>query len=301
MEVLSDVIAVPDRGDGAGSVTWWRLSGDVDVGHLAESWAKRGLPPSWLPRPPSAVQALRRALDEVLHRSDLVVKALRGPGNYAVVLEKAGAEQFDAVQLARVTLLKDDQGADVVSVDTSASWGAPEDALESALPDRLATLRSTFDRCRAALAPEDVSSWVLLVLDKLSAITLRPLGGVYFVPRHSADGWASVASALEEVSCHRVFSLPAMRSDEAVEAILDALQRETEAAVRAVEGELVEEDLGERALRRRVAEMTARAEKLESYAGLLGRNLGGITDKVDRLHTQLTVAMLSAASRDGDA
>ena len=152
-------------------------------------------------------------------------------------------------------------------------------------------IRQNFDRQRGELAPEDVSMWLVKIAKLLQAVPLRDTGGIYFVPRPNVDRWQCVAKAIESVSAHQVFQIPAMKNDEAIAAITDAITQEAEAAVANVLEKLG--DLGDRALKTRRESCDQLLAKISAYDQLLGVQLK-CRERVEELQQAIAAAALVA-------
>jgi hypothetical protein len=130
---------------------------------------------------------------------------------------------------------------------------------------------------------------------KLGAVSLRESGGVYFIPRTNTSIWMKVAAALDAVGSS-VFTIPAMKTAEAVAAITDAITAEAAALSKSIEDEMEktgEDALGSRALKTRVNTLEEMIAKVGTYEELIGRQLE-IRERVQRLSANVSAAALTA-------
>lgn len=279
---VQGIVAVTESMETAGAIVWWRLSGSTDGYALRKAWDEAGLPEELVPELPSAEKALRRAVMEQRERRRLV-RPLEGTKGWAIVDESATGEDLDYSIAIRVTVNKIGHA----DVEPAGATGADE-------------IKVAYNRHLEQLAQTDISTWLVGLAARVRAVALRDTGGVYFIPREQLALWRLMAGALSAASDHRVFEVPALKSDEAVEAVLDAVAREAEAAAQVMEEELEKESLGERALRTRTERCGAIEEKLQTYEKLLGTSLDALHDRLESLRANLAVAALAVMAGDDD-
>jgi hypothetical protein len=138
----------------------------------------------------------------------------------------------------------------------------------------------------------NLSSWLVRMVYSTHAVGLRDTGGIYFVPRDGVDEWKKLVGAIRAASAHQFFEVPALRSSEAVDAILDALITEAGESILKMEEQLTSDKLGEKALHGRVEKCDAMKSKIESYEALLGTNLDKLRERLDGLKANLAAAAL---------
>jgi hypothetical protein len=152
-----------------------------------------------------------------------------------------------------------------------------------------ALLLPEFERAKRTYAASDLSVWLVrLASRELSSVALRERGGVYFAPRDEIRTLRNIKSALRAAGAHYIHEIPALRSTEAIAAILDAISREVATECAALETEIAAGDLGVRAARTRIGEVDALAEKVRRYEALLGRPLGDALARLSALRAQLS-------------
>lgn len=268
------VIAVLD-GQSTGCIVWWRLAGTVQVSVLQDAWKQANLPEELLPEPPTQHTALGRAMSELAERRRLV-RALKGRKGWGVVEETATDTTLD-YQLNLKARIAD--GALMLEPDTGK------------LADEV---KVQFASYSSAYTITDTSALLCSLVKRLKAVPLRDTGGVYFVPRDQVPELRRAVEALKTVSDHRVFEVPALKSDEAVEAILAALISEADKETSEMETEFDTAELGGRALRTRAGRAESLLAKVKEYETLLGTNLQAITERVAGLKDALVTAALAA-------
>lgn len=271
-------IVATEQVAGAGALTYWTLSGDLDPSALAEGWEDAGLEESRLPSPPSAAAALARAVREQQSRHRLVRKTRDG---FAIVAEKVAGNDLDYGVELRVSL---DVAGRVVG-EPASHIGVKE-------------VDAAYGRHLEICTAEDIGGWLCRLVREHDGVALRDTGGFYYVPPAKLEAWRQATRLLSAVSRHKVYLVPAMRSEDAVEAILAAVQAEAEAEAAAVEKELEGDSLGERALSTREGRLQEVEAKVGRYEALLGVTLDRFRGRLKVLQAGVSAAMLRAMAAD---
>lgn len=264
----------------AGAMVWWRLSGTTTLEALRAAWVGQGLAEALLPDNPSPVAAMRRAVQERCERR-VLARPLDNVRGWALVAEHAQGEELTHSVSCRV----------MVNDEGRLSVNPPDHPLA-------ARLRTDYEAHLASISQRDVSHWMCGLLETVHAVSLRDTGGVYFVPRADLPVWRQVVAALRACSAHEVYEVPALRTEEAVEAILAAVAREAANAATEMEDELMDAALGQRAIRTRAERCERMRAKLAAYEELLGRGLDTITKRVGDLQANLAAAALIASPEE---
>jgi hypothetical protein len=283
-------VALDQDMEGAGATTWWMLSGPVQLEALRTAWLAEGLPEEWLPEAPSPEQRLGRAVRTV---SDLrhLARPVTRRGHWALVHEVVTGEG-DAASVSHRALF-------TARIPAKGSWplfseyNATADAIER-----------HYSESAGILERDDVALWLVAVLEHLSAIPVRPRGGVYYVLPTQLPRWRAVATALGRVGAGAVVCLPTMRGDEAQRAILLALQHQIETETQAIQQVSLDGSVGKRALRARAEDCGGMLNRLTAYEGLLGPLVDGLRATVEAAqqaaeHAALALEALAQAEADG--
>ncbi len=271
----------------AGAVVWWRTSGGIDLAALDAAWGAAGLPIKLVPSAPRPSAALRRAVNE--HRGERRLVRPLASGGFALVDENASGDDLQHEVTCRAKLVPPvGDGAPTIAVEPPDHPIAPH-------------LTASYAAHLGQIEQGDVSPWLVKVIEHCQAVSLRDTGGIYFVPKAQLDTWRAMVAAIRTAGQHTVFEMPALKSDEAVAALLDAVVREAEATASLMEQEVSGGDLGERALKTRVERAAALESKVTSYEGLLGTTLTEIHERCERLRAQLTIALVQASASEGEA
>jgi hypothetical protein len=266
-------------------LTFWRMAGPTTCSDLALAWGKAGLDEKLLPPAPTDGVALRRAMDDQATAKLLCRQGPDAIGGWALVQEDSSGEKLAHTTVCQARLAKDDGKLEIATED-------------EALMQRIAL---AFEAKRGAYQANDVSYHLSnRLLPVVNGVGLRERGGVYFVPRTGLDEWRRMVGAIRSVSSHRVFEIPALRSDEAVAAVLDAVQQEAEAAAREIEELMDNPEKGPRALTSAAERCVAIGQKVKSYEALLGANIEGLRARLDDLRGALTTEALLRGAAKGE-
>lgn len=282
-DIATSTFIAVENIDTAGSAVWWRLSGGLNLAALEAAWLAEGLDPDLLPHAPTPAVALCRAAKTQAGPRTLVRSLDAGKG-WAVVAERASGENLDYAVEARLYL---DAASQLV--------------VKPAEHKRAAELKASYRRHLEDLIQADVSPWLCKLMNSVHAVSLRDTGGVYFVPRTHLDHWKSMVKAIRAASSHVVLGMPCMRTDEAIEAILDAISQEVAAEANALDAELARSadpdadapKLGDRALENRLAKADRVKAKVAAYEGLLGQGLDNLHSRLDEVKAKLARARLA--------
>ena len=279
----------------AGVIAWWRLKDTVDIDALQAKWIAAGLSAERLPVPPTPEQGIRRALKE-LEGKRLMVRPLVAKGTYAVVSESvvadggSGALEHHTLFRAKVDLA----GRITFDPDLSnlhVSQASTEKWRVAMMQEEIRTAYTSFV---SSLSSGDVSNWLVRLAYEVQAVSLRDTGGIYFVPATALDEWRTITGVLRAVSQHSLYEVPALKSAEAVEAILAAISLEANEEIAKLELALEESSLGARGLKTRAARAAGMEAKLRAYETLLGRGAAAIVTRLEELQVQLATAALTA-------
>ncbi len=295
------LIAITDAAMATGTITYWHLAGELNQTALAAAWLEAGLDAAWLPEPPSQRVALTRALATMRTRGRVIAKLKNGASAVAVLKENETAEEIESRIDARMILAVRIEEPMIRSADD------PKFVLRFDMRDddgeahaEADTVRELWVANASSIAANDVSQWLAALMVRLDGVSLRESGGVYFVPAVHADMWRKIVRLVGGAGKHTIHNIPAMKSDETVEAVLAAVEQEAAAHVARMQELLQADDLGERFLRSRLRETDEVAAKVSRYDDLLGRKLEALRDRLIETQASLMLAetvVISASER----
>jgi hypothetical protein len=298
--VTTDLVAVEqEMADAAGILVYWSLCDSVYLEDLRDALSNEGLE-SWLPEPPTLETSAHRAAQTCAGSGKgsrrMLVRPLRRRGAWDIVEETVekqddGKDKLNHQALVRVEIEQTDNGKQLKVGPFRHSDLRPT---TQALVDRIRRLTPAL---QGMLSSTDISSWLLSILDKrVSAVGLRQRGGIYFIPRDQVETWHHVVGALRAISSHQLFEIPAMRSDEAVEAVLAAVRREAQEKLQQMEDYLCGDKVSTRGINAWTRDLEKIREKTARYAALLGEELPDLEQKEEHCAGLLTAAQLKKGS-----
>lgn len=294
MSTHPTVIAVTEGVPTAGAIVWWRLSGEVDASRFAHAWEAAGLDATILPSVPGPATALRRAVNEQRKRGVIVHPLGRGQGFALVYVRNTQQPQELDFEVATKCTLDQVGRLAIESPYTSLT-----DEEQSQLSDTRSDVRAAFARHSETLGTTDFSGWLTKLLPGLDAVALRDSGGVYFVPHASMTHLTAIRDVVHATTGHRLHQVPALKSEDAVNAILDAIEVEADAEAASMSQDIDNATLGAKGFANRIERCNAVEEKVARYERLLDSNLGAVRQRLDALRAALTVAVVTAEQRDG--
>lgn len=278
---VEGIVFVPDHEGRAGAVTWWRLSGDVVYAELERVWVEAGFAAEDLPSPTSDSVALRRAVDHF--RDNQTMVRAHPDGGFAVVDEYVDDDTGDLEYEVRFHVWIDYEDR-TLSFDRTVADELADQVLDA------------FEKYRGRLASNDLSSWMVRRAKALNAVALRDTGGIYFIPEPAAPTWSAFADVVSKVSASRVYELPALKTDRAVEALLEAVVAEAAEETRKLEEALDSADEHtQRGLKGKASRCKAIADKLRLYEELLGVRATDVGQRLVELDARIVEATLAAS------
>jgi hypothetical protein len=280
----------------AGALVYWRLSGSIWLSELQAAWAKTlasyGLAnrPEMLPAATSPATSFTRAVKA--HGDARTLVRSLGRSSYVIVAERV-ANRAETHPNEPVEYRVDLQ----VSLDAVGRV-----VFKPAEHPKRKQILLDYEKGLDELTSNDVGSWLSDMVRRSDGVALRESGGFYFIPREKLDGplgWRSVSRTIQSCSAHRCFEIPAMRTVDVLDSIVDALGQEAAAEAARLEAEVLEHvegrtKLGAKALGSRADQCAAIAAKLGRYEAILGRQVSKLVDKIDEVKAQLTAAALAA-------
>jgi len=286
------VTVVPQGVPDAGAVVWWHLSGHVDAEAFKAAWLAQGLDEALLPDLPSAAAALRRAVYALKGPSTLVRSLDKSTSRWAIV------EENRLVNSATVALGGAPQPLEyevecVISRNEDDSLTFEPATTFNDTHPLVMQVRGAYEDARGRFDHADIGGWLARVVRKIDAVPLRETGGVYFVPRAYIEILNKMRAALRASSSCNVQTVPAMKNDDAVEAILDAVRREAQEEAQSIEDAVMAGTFGKRGLEARAASAAAAADKVRRYEALLGSNLDDLRKRLDDLQASAAMAALA--------
>jgi len=283
-----------DRMPVGGSVIWWRLAKSTALDTLSSGFKSLGLE-NYIPEPRTAMSCLRAALSDRYEVEDkkterLVVRSV--PKGFVVVKEtpkdakRAGDDWGEVV--ATVQLSDDEKNVVMDPWDRTI-----HDEIVAAMTEAKKWLSS------------GAVGGALVKIIEVWGLSLRPNGGVYWLPKDMVSCWDSVTNVVvtasaskdkdgKDVDPNRVFKLNVEADTDMVEAIGDILTNEVECELDRMERELNSGDLGTRAIETREARAQHLLNKVAKYEQSFQKKLTGLQEQFARSESAAAMAKLAA-------
>jgi hypothetical protein len=265
-----------------GAIIMWSLAETSYLAAIRDGLANLGYG-SYIPTARTFAAALRDALREVCGNSKTLIRPLATEGGtegFVVVSENRGTDnnEFLTDLVAKVT---------------------PEPRIKlRPFDERAQPITDAFNKQLGLIKPASVTSSLTGILGSLGGTTLRPHGGVYWLPGYSLKEWLEVSKVVEASGCEGTNCMYLARHSldpDAVRMVHDAVVHEIRRDVLRIGTEITEGGLGNRALESRKAEAYAMRTKIKEYADILDRDLSHLLKAVEDTETSIAQAEIIAA------
>lgn len=263
-----------------GGVVFWTLGQNSDKDAIAKGWYD--VDPKWekvAPQDRSRESCLHDALVKIFPRA--LLRPLDKRSGFAVLHEIRSHDEVQTVTTHAVGF--DDLG----QVEMRRGY-------EQAMQDRIAL---EYRYQRGLVKPMQVAKSLTTVASLLGAVTLRPTGGVYWMPDSSLSTWNRLAGVVQAsaVDGHNyIYRITHAFDSESIVAVRDALLNEADAHAARIIAEVESNELGERALINRANEADALMAKVEEYERILSQALPTARSIAERAGLAATAAKILA-------
>jgi hypothetical protein len=267
-----------------GRIVMWTMNGDVTVDALTRALASVESK-ALAPEPPSALVALHRAVDAVAKALGRLEVHHVSRGEWAIVgkpTEQDGVQRQLVYPIDCTAKLVREGDTERLEIS-----GKGEDQI-----------RAAYEVAKGVLASSDIGTWLCEKLTKLGAVALRDRGGVYFIPRPQVWKWDLIVKALRACSKHTVHGIPAMRSQDAIDAILSALAADTRTECDKIAADIGDGTLGAKALANREKTTGELLGRLDAYNEILGGRLDELRAAIEETRAAVATAALAAGSEE---
>lgn len=284
---MNGLIAVPGMDENTcGAIVYWRLCGTLDVDRLDDVWSARGLDEELLPSMPEPRKALARAMKtiaEVTSEGKSFVRPLRGVEDGFVIVHEAYVDGRPLHTNGEEAQLTKIGGVEITKADE----------------DTASMIMRAYTHHRNHITQQDMSGWLCRLVRMSHAVGLRDTGGIYFVPRTALTQWRLYVGAIRECSSNDMFEIPALKSDEAVRSVIDALKVEAEQEADEIEKAINDSidasstgKLHGKVAKHRTESAQKMSAKLRVYEELLGAALPELHGRLDALTARLGAAIM---------
>ena len=236
---------------------------------------------TWVPEKATPLAALRQTLETIY--PGYLIRKLDVHG-FAVVREDRGRDRND------------------YSAHSAAWFRDDGETLEFPATidrDEERRVRESFRSNRGVLEGGRVGRFLSEVVSEyIDGTSLRQTGGVYWMPDSSREKWERIAAAVERSAVSVPSSVYVIHHEmdaAAVRAVRDAIVNEVSVEIARINDEIVNGDLGERALRNRSSEINTLLAKVQRYEGLLDVGLSELRSTLDATKNAAAAAVVLAS------
>ena len=267
----------------AGAVSYWSLSQETAVSALISGLGPLDLGDDIIPIPHSGSSALRLALNKVFNARGLMVRPRLDPdiNGFEILKETRGQDKnkYEVIAEAQV------DGFNTVTLSPN----------NIDLQDQI---QQTYYYQRLVLDPNQVASMLTNIVEKLNGRTLRPRGGIYWIPESGLETWGKVIDVVENASLtaspNSIYLLRTLFDSSAVRAVKDAVVRDIQEKSAKLSEGAKEEKLGARALKSKARDATRLHDRISIYEGILGEALSELHTLADKTKRDVVETAVAA-------
>lgn len=282
----------------AGSAVFWSLGKNTDFEKLSIALKNAGFE-KLLPEQTTKRAALRKALEEhyrgmndAVHVYEVFpIRGTDGVIQFEVmrVAKSEGEEKRNSyVHIITATIVSDN-GFDQLELDS-------EDR-ESLLVSKLA---SDYNEIRASVPYHSMAKALVEIVYRLNGVTLRPTGGIYWIPNELWFTWELVAHAFESAGVgNKMFALRAIIDENSAVVLREALANEINKETAEIAEILDDPDKAIRQADKIKARSQALQDKLSRYEQTFEFTLNDLRKAIDEATGHSAIAELLAAASDG--
>jgi hypothetical protein len=298
---MNDLVAMQGAAEleTAGAISYWSLEGEVCLATLRDSLAIEGLEERLLPTGPTLADSLARGARESCADSRQLIRPL-ARGAWAFVQESVvdgDTVTHEQLLVGRVKSVEAPDGSKEQVIDIQLARGME---MTDELEVLIERIKSATERQKGILSANDMSWWLVYVAKQLHAVSLRDRGGVYFVPRDVLPVWRKITRTLSEETAHKIFEIPAVKTDEAVEAILTAVRSFVAGKFKEAE-EYLAGGVSTRGLNALERSLDETHDYVDHYVGLLGTALPDLIDKLENVKGAMVAARIAHKESEATA
>lgn len=263
-----------------GVVSFWSLGVWTSRQTIEDGWKLCGTRwEKFVPQPRTPQACLHDALAVVFPKA--LIRPLERRDGFAILHE----QRYHDEVVTRTThaVAVDDQG----NIDIRRGNGT-FDAFQ---------LEEEFRRQSGLLRPSQVTASMVAAALHLGATTLRPSGGVYWLPEKVIPEWDQLCGVVQLAAVagkNTVYKITHTFDADSILAVRDALLAEVEREANAITAEVDGGGLGERALKTRASQAERLRVKIEEYERILGERLPDAKEMARRAEMTATAAKILA-------
>tara|TARA_Y100001938_G_scaffold138836_1_gene204903 strand:+ start:4917 stop:5783 length:867 start_codon:yes stop_codon:yes gene_type:complete len=272
--------------------TFWTLT-NSDKLILQEGFKELGID-SLIPDPRIDTQALNRALSLVFRGRDYTIKTVKGTSGYIICgREDLGDGRRRYTEALRVTFKSSTSGEPVSleyehgSEDTSIqvhSW-------------TLHQIEDEFRRQEGIIPANTLGTVLSKVARKERGVSMRPRGGMYWLPEDKREFWEKVAEVVNKANSDNTISImETIVNKNSLSAIRSGLIRQVTSGLKQLEEGIEDGELGKRALKSRKNAAEELDDLIETYSEILNDTLSDLRDHQSQVDDRVAMALWEAVS-----
>jgi hypothetical protein len=251
--------------DIAGSAVFWTLGDLTDHQRLANAFQSAGLA-KFTPEPLTNYSALREALDQS-HPGCEIFPVKGSTDTFEVIRVKRDSDAPEARNVYEVVLT-----AHATAYGTVEINGATAPALTE-----------KFQQLKRTVSYNGVSRAMVDIVYSLGGTTLRPSGGIYWIPNAVFERWEMIAVAVEAAGPkNRCFALRTILDENSANAIREALTQEIARESKEIDDTLSDPTSGMRAAKTARDNDQRLRRKIETYETSFEISLAELRTQLDK-------------------
>lgn len=267
----------------AGSAVFWTLGECTDFNRLSTALAAAGFR-KFTPERMTDYAALKLALESEF------------PGHEVFPVKNAGIT-FEVVKVQRDQFDKKNEYRHVLTASANEWKNVVTDTNDSAMDVRLT---DHFRRNRDTVPYHNVSRALVEIVYSLQGTTLRPSGGIYWIPNHHWERWEMIAQAIETSGeKNRVFALRTFLDEHSAAVLREALAQEISREARSIDETLHNPETGLKAAGTAKRRANDLRKKIAAYETAFSMALPDLKRALDEATGQEAKATLLDAASAG--
>lgn len=280
----NDLSIIPGA-EPTGLLTYYVQSGVTSFAKLKESLEAAGVDEKYIPNAPSASHVIEQVI--------LDTKAFLAAQNRTDILARRFGSRATGV---KVGLVEEVPGEDDVlrhkhlATITVTKEGPRVQVLDESARELAAYVVERYNHHADSFGHSSFYLWTSKLFTAVDAIMLKRHGGVYYIPATATATFNTIANVVNSSTACHFYSIPVVKSSDAVEAIMGSLEAESNTALddfyqeytKAVEAANGDANKIPDRFTTRLSNITAKVQKYET---LLGTSLDKLREHMTNLQT----------------
>jgi len=266
-----------------GAVAFWKLAPRTHretVSQHLKSWGYE----KHIPSERGTKALLKEAVSEVY--PGMLVRPLRATNSFEVIKEEIHDEENEYKHVAAFSV-QGEQGDEGV---TSPDLGNASSAVTQ--------VQEAFEHAKEDITGPQVAALLTGLIEmEFKGLSLRPTGGLYWVPGDCLEEFRRIGKAIEDCASKgetQVFSLETKFDQNAVKAVLAGVNDEVQRELALIKDDLDTGTLGKRALTKRIAHLRELRAKTTQYETSCGESMEKLHEAIKQFEDHESIAALLA-------